>query len=707
MTDCTDAQELEEKIRLLEQSFMDQADENEKLRAVSRIFDLLGTDPDQNIDTIVRRACEVLFGACSLYNRLDDRSQSLVCWAGYNLPPDLPKEDTPAGHICYEATIKGENRTVIIEDLEGSPYEQSDPNVSRYGLQSYIGFPITCGGEAIGSLCVVDTRKRKFSETDVYVMTTLAKAVSLEEERKRAQEMLRRKREEYFRLYKLLRRITDNVPDLIWAKDLEDRYIFANQAICDRLLKCDRPDEAQGRTDMDFADRERSAGHEHTFGEICINSDAITRKRQQPGRFLEEGSVRGEHLILDVHKAPFWDENGQMIGTVGCGRDVTREKETEAALRDSESRYRALYSHSPVMMMAIDPAGVVIAVSDQWLDTMGCAREEVIGEKVAHFLTPDSRHLAETKVFPKLLREGRIQNAEFRMIKTNGQTIDVRMNAVVERDDDGGSERALAFLLDITRERQDADERQTLQNRLQMAQKMEAVATLAGGIAHQFNNNLSVITGHLDLLELDGMEDAAFMATATQIRGAARRMTELTDQLLAYARGGKYGAVLLSANRFVQDTLGLLRHTIPGNVRLETRLEPTVGAVRIDVTQMQAVFAAILANAVEAMPEGGEIALSSTVQTVSRADAAEMPGMTPGDYVLLSVADTGKGMADAVRQRIFDPFFSTKLIGRGLGMAAVYGIIKNHGGWIGVESGPDQGTAVHLYLPTQKAGRAT
>lgn len=247
---------------------------------------------------------------------------------------------------------------------------------------------------------------------------------------------------------------------------------------------------------------------------------------------------------------------------------------------------------------------------------------------------------------------------------------------------------------------QDAVEENTmLHQRLQMLHKMEAITTLAGGIAHQFNNNLSVITGHLDLLEMDSNEDEGFMVNAAPMRGAARRMSQLTEQLLAYARGGRYGAFAIPGAKFVHDALALLRHSLPDHIRLETRIENGTGSIHIDVTQMQTALAAIVSNALEAMPAGGTIRLTCCNRLVSPQEVSTRPGMRPGKYVLISVADTGEGMDEEVRQRLFDPFFSTKQIGRGLGMAAVYGTIKSHGGWIGVESPPGEGACIRLYLP--------
>jgi PAS domain S-box-containing protein len=154
-------------------------------------------------------------------------------------------------------------------------------------------------------------------------------------DRKQAEEALKESEEKYHRLYKLMRLMADNMPDLIWAKDMDGRYMFVNQAMCDKLIMCDCPEEAIDLTDMVIAEKERNAGYE-PFGEIYANSDAIIQERKVACRILEEGFVRDKYLVLDVHKAPFFNENGEIIGTVGCGRDVTNEKKVEKALKERE-----------------------------------------------------------------------------------------------------------------------------------------------------------------------------------------------------------------------------------------------------------------------------------------------------------------------------------------------------------------------------------
>lgn len=153
---------------------------------------------------------------------------------------------------------------------------------------------------------------------------------------------LAQRQKDYDALVKMTRRIADNAPDMIWAKDMDNRYQFANRALCDRLLMCDNPEVAVGKTDVYFAELERAKGQHHTFGEVCENSDEIVKTKRKVMRFVEDGLVRGQYLVLDVHKAPLLDESGHMIGTVGCGRDVTREREMQKALEESRANQQLL-----------------------------------------------------------------------------------------------------------------------------------------------------------------------------------------------------------------------------------------------------------------------------------------------------------------------------------------------------------------------------
>ena len=244
-----------------------------------------------------------------------------------------------------------------------------------------------------------------------------------------------------------------------------------------------------------------------------------------------------------------------------------------------------------------------------------------------------------------------------------------------------------------------AESAEALRRSEEKAHRMEVISTLAGGIAHEFNNALVGISGNIDLLEMTLASDENVTRPLSGMRDAARRMTGLTDQLLAYARGGKYQPRIMSLNKLLETTVPVVKHRIDPRVALETDLKDDMADVEVDLTQMQMVLLAILHNASEAMEGEGRIRIGTREISVDQGFESTELNMKHGRYVRLSVADTGRGMDEETRAKMFEPFFSTKFQGRGLGMAAVYGIVKNHGGYIEVQSELGKGTEVKIYLP--------
>jgi signal transduction histidine kinase len=237
------------------------------------------------------------------------------------------------------------------------------------------------------------------------------------------------------------------------------------------------------------------------------------------------------------------------------------------------------------------------------------------------------------------------------------------------------------------------------ERQLQQAQKSEAIATLAGGIAHEFNNALSAVVGFFELLKLDFSENEKGLNDIEYIHPSIQRMINLTDQLLAYARGGKYHLQKIAMNDFVQNTLPTIQHALNPSICIETDLLADTWIIEADLIQMQMVLAAILTNASEAIDGEGHISISTRNVVVDDHSSKEFADLSSNRSVALVIEDNGRGMDETTRRRLFDPFYTTKVHGRGLGMAAVYGIIKNHDGWIKVDSEFGKGTRVSIYLP--------
>ncbi|MDM8549048.1 response regulator [Desulfobacterales bacterium HSG2] len=260
--------------------------------------------------------------------------------------------------------------------------------------------------------------------------------------------------------------------------------------------------------------------------------------------------------------------------------------------------------------------------------------------------------------------------------------------------------RALRYAIERKRaDRKNAD----LEARLWQTQKTEAISALAGGIAHQFNNALYVITGNIDLLEFAFPRDERVASYSKAMKDSARRMTQLTAQLLAYAEGGKYQVEIVSVGDFVEKTSSLLKHTMGSGISVDINLPRDILCVKADLTQIQMALSAVLINASEAMEGKGCIRVTCEKEIITGETSEISPEPKPENYACLTITDDGKGMDEGIRKRVFEPFFTTKFEGRGLGMAAAYGIVRSHDGRISVDSEPGRGTTVKICLPAVEA----
>ncbi len=249
----------------------------------------------------------------------------------------------------------------------------------------------------------------------------------------------------------------------------------------------------------------------------------------------------------------------------------------------------------------------------------------------------------------------------------------------------------------------DVDERKRLMAQLTQARKMEAIGNLAGGIAHEFNNALIGVSGNIELLKMDLSENSEIDEYIRAMLTSVHRMSRLTKQLLAYARGGKYHSEIISLSDFVENSLPLIIHKIDSSIRVETDCPSDIFSVEADETLMQMVLSAVVNNSAEAIEGRGRIRVIIRNRIIDEAFVKTRPGLYPGSYACLIIEDDGKGMDELTAKQVFEPFFTTYFQGRGLGLAAAYGIVKNHGGWISIESRLGEGTVVSIYLPKAEA----
>ena len=361
-------------------------------------------------------------------------------------------------------------------------------------------------------------------------------------------------------------------------------------------------------------------------------------------------------------------------------------------LEEARDRYSHLYDFAPVGYLTINEAGIVEGANLTFATMLGVKRSEVVGKPFSRFIQREDQDVYYLHR-QRILESGDFKSFRLRLVKNDGSDFFSNLECMIVKESDSDPKQIRVVVSDIT-------EQNELEWRLRQAQKMEAIAKLAGGIAHQFNNALFVITATTDLLELQVPKEEITSEYIASIKKSTARMTHLTRQLLAYARGGKYEVKDISLSKFVRNTLPLLQHTLDPSIQVETHLPDDILKTRGDLPQLLMLFSVILSNAAEAIDGEGHIKITCRSEQITKKGAKAFPGLLPGAYVSLAVEDNGTGMDGETKKRVFEPFFTTKFLGRGLGLAAAYGIVKNHDGWISIESQLDHGTRVCIYLPS-------
>ena len=360
-------------------------------------------------------------------------------------------------------------------------------------------------------------------------------------------------------------------------------------------------------------------------------------------------------------------------------------------LEEARDRYSHLYDFAPVGYLTVNEKGIVEGANLTFATLMGMERSAVVGKPFSRFIQREDQDVYYLNI-QRLLESGALQSFKLRLTKNDGSDFFTNLECMLIRENVSAPKQIRIVVSDIT-------EQKKLEWRLWQAQKMESIAKLAGGIAHQFNNALFVIVATTDLLEMQVPNDEMTSEYFDSIKKSTARMTKLTRQLLAYARGGKYEVKDISLSVIVRNTLPLLQHTLDPSIYVETNLPDDISKTKGDLTQLVMVLSILLSNAAEAIESEGHIKIACRNELITKEDAKAFPGLLPGPYVSLTVEDNGRGMNEETKRRVFEPFFTTKFLGRGLGLAAAYGIVKNHGGWISIESQPDRGTSLCIYLP--------
>lgn len=377
--------------------------------------------------------------------------------------------------------------------------------------------------------------------------------------------------------------------------------------------------------------------------------------------------------------------------------EITSRKQAEQALRESEERFKALHNAS-FGGIALHDKGLILESNQGLSEITGYATEELIGMNGLSLIAPDCRDFVMSQI-----RSGYQKPYETRGIRKNGEEYPLRLEA--RNIPYKGKEIRSVEFRDITESKQHEADKEKLQRQLIQAQKMESVGRLAGGIAHDFNNMLGVILGHTELALKRLNPDQPLFASLREINKAASRSADLTRQLLAFARKQTVAPKVLNLNETVDGMLTMLRRLIGEDIDLAWLPGENLGTINMDPTQIDQILANLCINARDAITNTGKITIETGTAVFDKGYCMTHVGFIPGEYVLLVVSDNGSGMDGETQAHLFEPFFTTKEMGKGtgLGLATVYGIVRQNNGFINVYSESGQGTTFRIYLPRHEA----
>lgn len=411
--------------------------------------------------------------------------------------------------------------------------------------------------------------------------------------------------------------------------------------------------------------------------------------RQMAGRSLVGRHRDGHEVPVEVGLNPI-SLNGRHY-VVASVLDVGPRREVERALAERELRLRTLLDNARVSITVLTPDGVILEVNRFILDLLGRTQDEMLGHHIKEFQLPDQADKGVAD-YREQVKQGAGENRDVQLLKADGTV--ALMDFSVVRVHYGDEDLVLTIGRDVTSERQ-------MERQLHMAQRMEAVGRLAGGVAHDFNNLLTAIQGYGEMLREDLPADTALREDVEEILRATGRATGLTRQLLAFSRQQVLQPRVLDLNELVAGTEKMLRRLIGEDIRFVVHPASGGALVKADPGQIEQVVMNLAVNARDAMPKGGTFAMETAEVELDATYAGLHPPVVPGSYVMLAVTDTGVGMSKETQAKIFEPFFTTKEPGKGtgLGLATVYGIVKQSGGYIWVYSELDKGTTFRIYFP--------
>lgn len=490
---------------------------------------------------------------------------------------------------------------------------------------------------------------------------------------------------------KRYRAVVEDQPDLICRFDLKGKITFVNQAYSAFYGKSST--ELIGTPFMPTLSTEDREIPLHVFSELKPQQPSLSFDNKL---LLPDGRLVWHHCT--IHS--LFDEQGRAQEFQSVIHDITSRKELEETLREREEFFRLISENMTDMIAVLNPEGRRLYNSPSYSNILGDPAK-LVGSNSFADIHPDDRDSIQ-RTFKETISSGVGQRAEFRFVRPDGTVRFMESQGSIIKGKPGQPDKVLVVSRDIT-------ERLGLETKLRQSQKMEAIGRLAGGIAHDFNNLMQAIIGYTNLLLQRLPPSDTNRDTIQQIEKSADRAAALTSQLLAFSRKQILKSKVFSLDVVVADVNKLLRRLIGENIQLVNRSTQSAGYVCADPGQIEQVILNLSLNARDAMSQGGTLMIETANVELTEKPEGFSDDFRPGNYVRLSVTDTGSGMTPEVKSHLFEPFFTTKGVGKGtgLGLSIVYGIVKQSGGEITVSSDVGRGTTFQVYLPRVDAPAPT